>query len=113
MKMINEKWWRGAGWGGANVNFTRFTHKLMNFFKKYLSTLHSELLYIDFAYLSAKTVQSMKKRTRQIFDSFTKNANKSDRADKSAKTKTLSVISVALRCCLTGLTGLTSGVVIP
>ena len=66
MKMMNEKWWRGAGRGGASVNFTRFTHKLMNFFKKYLSTLHSELLYIGFAYLSAKIAQSMKKRTGQI-----------------------------------------------
>ena len=31
----------------------------MNFFKKYLSKFQSELLYIDFAYLSAKIAQSV------------------------------------------------------
>ena len=38
----------------------------MNFFKKHLSKFQSELLYIDFAYLSAKIAQSVKKRIGQI-----------------------------------------------
>lgn len=58
---------RGRG-GGASVNFTRFTYNLMNFFKKYLSKLHSELLYSGIAYLSAKIAQSVSEEENRAHD---------------------------------------------